>query len=46
MAKFKPVRAKAKQQPQIRGGLPCVVIVITGVLAIMVLLFLVMKYAG
>ena len=45
MSKFKPVRPKTKQ-PQIRGGLPCVVIVITGVIAIMVLLFMVMKYAG
>ncbi len=45
MAKFKPVRPKGKQQPQVKGGLPCVVLVIGGVIAIMLLLFLVMKYA-
>ena len=46
MAKFKPVRPKGKQQPQVRGGLPCVVIVIAGVVAVMILLFLAMKYAA
>jgi len=42
----KLARPKSKQQPQIRGGLPCVVIVIGGFIFILVLLFLVMKYAG
>ncbi len=46
MARFKPVKPKGKLQPQVRGGLPCVVIVIGGFLAVLVLLFLVMKYAA
>ncbi len=46
MAKFKPARPKGPKQPQIRGGLPCVVIVIGGFILILILLFLVMKYAA
>jgi len=46
MAKFKPARPKTKQQPQVRGGLPCVVLVILAFVFVLILLFLVMKYAA
>ncbi len=45
MSKFKPVRPKSKQ-PQVRGGLPCVVLVILAFVFVLILLFLVMKYAA
>ncbi|MCU1263621.1 MAG: hypothetical protein JWO80_6506 [Bryobacterales bacterium] len=43
MAKFKPKRPKPTATPQMRNGLPCVVLVILIVVAVMVLLYLVMK---
>ncbi|MDQ2899880.1 MAG: hypothetical protein M3Y07_08785 [Acidobacteriota bacterium] len=46
MSKFKPVRPKAAKTPQIRAGLPCVVLVILAMIFIMALLFLVMKNAS
>ena len=46
MAKLKPARAKTVKPPQMRGGLPCVVMVILLVIFVMVLIYLVMKYAG
>jgi hypothetical protein len=47
MAKLRPAKAKsAKAAPQVRGGLPCVILVCLIVVAICVLLFLVMKYAS
>ncbi len=42
----KLARPKGKQVPQVRGGLPCVVLVIGLVIFVGVLLFLVMKYAS
>jgi hypothetical protein len=47
MAKFKLAKPKTgAKTPQIRGGLPCVVLVCLLVVMIGVLLFLVMKYAS
>ena len=46
MAKFKPAKPKTVVKPQMRAGLPCVVIVILIFVLVLVLLFLVMKYAG
>jgi hypothetical protein len=46
MAKLKPAKGKSNVVPPVRGGLPCVVLVILMVIAVGVLLFLVMKYAG
>jgi hypothetical protein len=47
MSKFKLAKPKsAAATPQIRGGLPCVIMVCLLVVFICVLLFLVMKYAS
>jgi hypothetical protein len=45
MGKFKPKKSKVVT-PQMRNGLPCVVLVILIFVMVLVLLFLVMKYAG
>lgn len=44
MSKFKTPKAKAPPTP--RAGLPCVILVIGGVIAIGIFIFLVMKYAS
>lgn len=47
MANFKLAKPKTgPAAPQIRGGLPCVILVCLIVVFICVLLFLVMKYAS
>ena len=46
MAKFKPVRAKAKGPQVPQGGLPCVIMVIAGMLLVMVFLYFVMRTSG
>jgi hypothetical protein len=48
MAKFKLVKPKSSTaaNPQVRGGLPCVILVCLIVILICVLLFMVMKYAS
>jgi hypothetical protein len=46
MSKFKPAKAKGPATPQIKGGLPCVILVIMIVVFVSILLFLVMKYAA
>jgi hypothetical protein len=47
MSKFKLAKPKSDSKtPQIRGGLPCVILVILIVIFVCVLLFLVMKYAN
>ena len=47
MANFKLAKPKTgAKAPQIRGGLPCVILVCLIVVMICVLLFLVMKYAS
>jgi hypothetical protein len=46
MAKFKPVRAKRKAAPLPQGGLPCVILVISGMVLLMLFIFYVMKYAN
>lgn len=46
MGRFKPVRAKKAAQPQVKPGLPCLILVIGAMLLIAVLLFVVMKYAS
>ncbi len=43
MGKFKPVRGKAKTRPVPQGGLPCVILVIVGMLLVMLFLYFVMK---
>ncbi len=44
MAKFKPKKNSKVVAPQMRQGLPCVVLVILIFVLVCVLLFLVMKY--
>jgi hypothetical protein len=47
MSKFKLAKPKSSTPtPQIRGGLPCVIIVCLLVIFIFVLTYLVMKYAS
>ncbi len=45
MAKYKNPGAK-RPAPAPRAGLPCLIIVIAGIIGLFVFLFLVMKYAG
>jgi hypothetical protein len=45
MAKYRNPGAK-KTAPVPRAGLPCLIIVIAGLIGLFVLLILVMKYAG
>jgi hypothetical protein len=46
MAKFKPAKGKRKSTPVPQGGLPCVILVIVGVLLIMAFLYYVMTHAN
>jgi uncharacterized integral membrane protein len=43
MGKYKPVRGKAKTSRVPQGGLPCVILVIVGMLLVMLFLYFVMK---
>jgi hypothetical protein len=42
MAKFKPARAKSKSTPRPQGGLPCVILLIAGIVLVMVFLYWIM----
>jgi hypothetical protein len=46
MAKFKPVRAKSKNKPLPQGGLPCVILLISGIGLVMLFLYYVMGHAN
>jgi hypothetical protein len=46
MGKFKAAKPKKAQTPPVAGGLPCVVLVVLGMILVMVLLYLVMKNAS
>jgi hypothetical protein len=46
MAKFKPVKGKQKAAPPPRGGLPCVILLASGMTLVILLLYSVMKYAN
>jgi hypothetical protein len=43
MGRFKPAKGKAKASRVPQGGLPCVILVIIGMLLVMLFLFFVMK---
>jgi hypothetical protein len=46
MAKFKPVRAKSKSGAAApNGGLPCVILLISGFVLVLFFVYFVMKYA-
>ena len=46
MAKFKPVRAKRKGKAMPQGGLPCVILLISGIVLLMLFLYYVMGHAN
>jgi len=46
MAKFKPVRAKSKSKLPPQGGLPCVILLISGIVLVMLFLYYVMGHAN
>jgi hypothetical protein len=46
MAKFKPVRVKSKRTPPPQGGLPCVILLISGIALVMLFLYYVMGHAN
>lgn len=46
MAKLKSARAKKPGAPPVRGGLPCVIFVILGLILVLIFMYVVMKYAG
>jgi hypothetical protein len=46
MGKYKTPKPKSSAPAPPRAGLPCVIVVILGVVGLMVLLILVMKYAS
>ena len=46
MAKIKSARPKKPDKPSVRGGLPCVILILLGILLVMVFLYLVMSHAS
>lgn len=46
MAKLKPARPRKSKSVPVQGGLPCVVLVIVGIVLVLILLFLVLKYGS
>jgi hypothetical protein len=46
MAKFKPVRSRKAKPAPVQGGLPCLVLILSGMVLVAILLFLVLKYAN
>jgi hypothetical protein len=46
MAKFKPAKGKGKSSTAPQGGLPCVILVIVGMLLVMLFLYLVMTQSS
>ncbi|HWC95351.1 MAG TPA: hypothetical protein VG456_01345 [Candidatus Sulfopaludibacter sp.] len=42
MAKFKPAKGKSKNAAAPQGGLPCVILVIVGMILVMLFLYFVM----
>jgi hypothetical protein len=46
MAKFKPARGKAKRSSAPQGGVPCVILIVSAMLLVMLFLYYVMKNAN
>jgi len=46
MAKFKPVKPKRKTAPVPQGGLPCVILVLSAMVLLMLFIYFAMKYAN
>ena len=45
MPKFKPAKGKSKSSLSPQGGLPCVILMISGFVLVLLFLYFVMKYA-
>jgi hypothetical protein len=45
MAKFKPVRPKAKKGPAPQGAIGCVVLILLGMIGVMVFMYFVLRGA-
>jgi hypothetical protein len=46
MSKFKPAKGKSKRAPAPKAGLPCVILILAGLVLIMVFLYVVLKSQG
>jgi hypothetical protein len=46
MAKFKPVRAKARKSPAPQGAIGCVVLILLAMIGVMVFMYFVMRNAN
>jgi hypothetical protein len=46
MAKFNPVRPKKAKTPQVQGGVPCLILVFAAMVMVVVVMYLVLKYAS
>lgn len=46
MSKFKPVRGKPKPTASAKGAIPCVILIIAGMVLLSILFYLVMAPAG
>ncbi len=46
MAKFKPVKAKSKSSAAPRGGIPCVILLFSGIALVLFFLYFVLKYSS
>jgi hypothetical protein len=45
MAKFKPAKAKSKSRAAPQGGLPCVILVASGIVLMLLFLYFVITHA-
>jgi len=46
MAKFKLAKPKKAKTPQVQGGVPCLILMFSGMVLVGILMFLVLKYAN
>jgi hypothetical protein len=46
MAKFKPIKPKSKTSAAPRGGLPCAILLFSGIALLLFFLYFVLKYAS
>jgi hypothetical protein len=43
MAKFRPIRGKKKDTGPVRSGVPCIILMVTGMVLLLLLFYAVMK---
>lgn len=46
MAKIKPIRPKSKSSPAPRGGLPCIILLFSGLVLLLLFMYFVLKNAS